>query len=136
VLPGGGENRKSIVHISSVTEVARAAVDSDATGLFVVADAEAPTMRGLADTIASTLGAPRPFSAPEPLVRGALFALEAAFTALGRKPPFTREQLGKLLEPTVCSPARAQRDLGARCHVDLREAISDEIRWLRESGSL
>ncbi len=136
VLPGGGKNRKSIVHISSVTEVARAALDSTTTGLFVVADAEAPTMRALADTIAAVLGAPRPPSAPEPLVRGALFALETAFTALGRKPPFTREQLKKLLEPTVCSPARAQRELGARCHVDLREAIEDESRWLRESGLL
>jgi len=136
VLPGGGKNRKSIVHISSVTEVARAAVSSDATGLFVVADAEAPTMRGLADTIADVLGAPKPPSAPEPLVRTALLALETAFTALGRKPPFTREQLKKLLEPTVCSPARAQRDLGAQCHVDLREAIADEVCWLRERALL
>ena len=55
VLPGGGHNRKSIVHISSVTEVARAAIDSPQTGLFVVADAQAPTMRALADTIAAAL---------------------------------------------------------------------------------
>jgi nucleoside-diphosphate-sugar epimerase len=136
VLPGGGQNRKSLVHISSVTEVARAAVDAAATGVFVVADAEAPTMRGLADTIASVLGAPRPPSAPEPLVRGALLALETACAALGRKAPFTREQLKKLMEPTVCSPARAQRELGARCHVALREALADEVRWLRERGAL
>lgn len=136
VLPGGGKNRKSIVHISSVTEAARAAVGSDRTGVFVVADAEAPTMRGLADTIAGVLGAPRPLAAPEPLVRGALFALETAFTALGRKAPFTREQLKKLLEPTVCSPARAQRELGVRAHVDLAEAIADEAQWLRETGAL
>ena len=136
VLPGGGHNRKSIVHISSVTEVARAAIDSPQTGLFVVADAQAPTMRALADTIAAVLRAPKAPSAPEPLVRGALLALETACTALGRKPPFTREQLRKLLEPTVCSPARAQRDLGARCQVDLREAIEDEAQWLRESALL
>jgi nucleoside-diphosphate-sugar epimerase len=136
VLPGGGKNRKSIVHISSVTEVTRAALGSDKTGIFVVADASAPTMRALADTIALVLGAPSPPSAPEPLVRTALFALETACTALGRTPPFTREHLKKLLEPTVCSPARAQRELGARCHVELREAIEDEARWLRESGVL
>jgi UDP-glucose 4-epimerase len=135
VLPGGGHNKKSIVHISTVTEVARAAVESDATGLFVVADAEAPTMRGLADTIARVLHAPKAPSVPEPLVRGALTALEAACSAFGKKAPFTREQLRKLLEPTVCSPRRAEIELGATCHVDLEEAIADEARWLRESGN-
>ncbi|MEP7126943.1 MAG: NAD-dependent epimerase/dehydratase family protein [Byssovorax sp.] len=136
VLPGGGRNRKSIVHISTVTEVARAAVDSDAPGVFLVADSEAPTMRELADTMARVLRAPRPPSVPEPLVRGALTALEAVFSLSGKKAPFTREQLRKLLEPTVCSPRRAQADLGASCHVDLEQAIADETRWLREAALL
>jgi nucleoside-diphosphate-sugar epimerase len=136
VLPGGGYNRKSIVHISTVTEVARAAVDSDTGGVFLVADAEAPTMRELASTMARVLGAPKPPSVPEPLVRGALTALEATFSLARRKAPFTREQLRKLLEPTVCSPRRAQAALGAKCHVDLEQAIADETQWLRENGSL
>lgn len=136
VLPGGGTNRKSIVHISTVTEVARAAVDSDAGGIFLVADAEAPTMRELTDTMARVLRAPRPPSVPAPLVRAALSALEAVFSLSGRAPPFTREQLRKLMEPTVCSPRRAQAELGASCHVDLEEAIADEARWLRETSKL
>ena len=136
VLPGGGHNRKSIVHISTVTEIARAAVDGGAGGVFLAADAEAPTMRGLADTISRVLRAPRAPSVPEPLVRGALTALEAAFSLAGKTPPFTREQLRKLLEPTVCSPRRAQADLGVKCHVDLEQAIADEARWLRENGTL
>jgi nucleoside-diphosphate-sugar epimerase len=136
VLPGGGHNRKSIVHISTVTEVARAAVDSDAGGVFLVADREAPTMRELADTIARVVRAPKAPSVPEPLVRGALTALEVAFSVAGKKAPFTREQLRKLLEPTVCSPRRAEVELGAKCHVDLEEAIADEARWLRDSGAL
>jgi nucleoside-diphosphate-sugar epimerase len=134
VLPGGGHNRKSIVHISTVTEVARAAVDSAAKGIFLVADTEAPSMRELADIMARVLHAPRPPSVPEPLVRGALTALEAVFSLAGKKAPFTREQLRKLLEPTVCSPRRAKIDLGASCHVDLEQAIADEARWLRESA--
>ncbi len=93
-------------------------------------------MRELADTMARVLRAPRPPSVPEPLVRGALTALEAAFSLAGKKAPFTREQLRKLLEPTVCSPRRAQTDLGASCHVDLEQAIADETQWLRESGLL
>ncbi|MFS8071183.1 MAG: NAD-dependent epimerase/dehydratase family protein, partial [Byssovorax sp.] len=136
VLPGGGANRKSIVHISTVTEVARAAVDSDAGGIFLVADAEAPTMRELTDTMARVLRAPRPPSVPAPLVRAALSALEAVFSLSGRTPPFTREQLRKLMEPTVCSPRRAQAELGASCHVDLEQAIADETRWLRETSKL
>jgi nucleoside-diphosphate-sugar epimerase len=130
VLPGGGHNRKSIVHISTVTEVARAAVDSKAGGIFLVADTEAPTMRELTDTMARVLRAPRPPSAPEPLVRAALGGLEALFALAGKTPPFTREQLRKLLEPTVCSPGRARAELGASCHVDLEQALADEARWL------
>lgn len=130
VLPGGGRNRKSIVHISTVTEVARAAVDSDVGGIFLVADTRAPTMRELTDTMARALRAPRPPSVPEPLVRAALGALEAVFSLSGKAPPFTREQLRKLMEPTVCSPRRAQAELGASCHVDLEQAILDETRWL------
>ncbi len=136
VLPSGGRNRKSIVHLSTVTDVARAVIDSIATGVFVVADRDAPTMRELADTIASILHVSRPPSVPEPLVRLALGALERAFDLLGRKPPFTREQLRKLGEPTLCSPARAERELGVSCHVDLRGALIDEIAWLREIGQL
>jgi nucleoside-diphosphate-sugar epimerase len=130
VLPGGGRNRKSIVHISTVTEVARAAVDSDVGGVFLVADTKAPTMRELTDTMARVLRAPRPPSVPAPLVRAALGALEALFSLSGKAPPFTREQLRKLMEPTVCSPRRAQAELGASCHVDLEQAIADEARWL------
>jgi len=136
VLPGGGRNRKSIVHISTVTEVARAAVDSDVGGIFLVADAEAPTMRELTDTMARVLRAPRPLSVPAPLVHAALTALEAVFSLSGKTSPFTREQLRKLMEPTVCSPRRAQAELGASCHVDLEQAIADETRWLRESAKL
>lgn len=136
VLPDGGSNRKSIVHISTVTEVARAAVDADVGGIFLVADAEAPTMRELTDTMARVLRAPRPPSVPAPLVRAGLGALEAVFSLAGKTPPFTREQLRKLMEPTVCSPRRAQAELGASCHVDLEQAIADETRWLRETAKL
>ena len=59
-----------------------------------------------------------------------------AFAVAGKKAPFTHEQLRKLLEPTVCSPHRAEVELGAKCHVDLEEAIADEARWLRKTGAL
>lgn len=59
-----------------------------------------------------------------------------AFAVAGKKTPFTHEQLRKLLEPTVCSPHRAEVELGAKCHVDLEEAIADEARWLRKTGAL
>ena len=59
-----------------------------------------------------------------------------AFAVAGKKTPFTHEQLRKLLEPTVCSPHRAEVELGAKCHVDLEEAIADETTWLRESALL
>lgn len=134
VIPGDGTNQKSIVHISTVTEVAQAAAASSKAGVFVVADREAPTIRHLADTIARAVGTPPPPSVPAALVHGAAALIERLARAAGRTPPVTREQLRKLLERSVCSPARAQAELGVSCHVELAEAITDEVRWLRESG--
>ena len=108
LLPGDGSTRKSIVHISTVSNVARAAADATCEGAFVVSDSAAPTMRGLVDAIARVLGQRSPPSIPIALVKAGTIPIEWVFRALSRAPPLSRALLGKLLEPTVCSPARIE----------------------------
>jgi UDP-glucose 4-epimerase len=131
VVPGDGRTRKSVVHISTVTDGVLRALDSDARGIYVLADRVAPSMRELADRVAEALGRPPPPSVPVPLVMGAAAALEVLSRFRGREPTVSRELIRKSLRPSVCSPALFERTFGASCHVDLGPAIREEVEWLR-----
>jgi UDP-glucose 4-epimerase len=136
-VPGDGSVRKSIVHVSTVAEVARAVVENDAArGTYVVADREAPSMRELSGTIARAVGRRPPPAVPAPIVYAGASSVERVFGLVGRAPPVTRDLVRKALQPTVCSPARVEAELGVRCHVDLATAIREEVAWLRSDGSL
>lgn len=136
VIPGDGSTRKSLVHISTVTDVVRAATASEAGGVFVVADRVAPSIREIADTIADALKRRRPRAMPVPLLMAGAAGIEAASRLLGRDPPIDRHLIRKSLTPTICSPERAERELGVVCHVNLPSAIQDEVSWLRSAGLL
>lgn len=136
LLPGDGATQKSLVHVSSVADVALRVLAQRATGVFVTADEHAPTMRELADTAARALGRPSPRSLPAPLLSGVARAGDAALRALGAPPRDLAGLVHKSMLSTVFSPGKAQRELGAPCHVDLEWAIRDEIAWLREDGQL
>ena len=84
LLPGDGATRKSLVHVSTVARVLSAALDSDTTGVFVLADRVAPSMRELSDDIAHAVGRRAPLSLPLPLMRAIALGLHSA---LGRRSP-------------------------------------------------
>jgi nucleoside-diphosphate-sugar epimerase len=134
-LPGDGSNRKSLVHVSTVADAALAACERG-SGTFVIADHEAPSMAQLADLIARTLQAPRPWRVPAQLLYLAAGGCELGYRALRREPRIHRGLIRKSLLPSVCSPARAERDLQVDCHRDLQEAIAEEVAWLRSMGEI
>jgi nucleoside-diphosphate-sugar epimerase len=136
VLPGRGATRKSLVHLSTVANVAIAGAGATAGGVFVVADREAPSMSELSDAIARALDRPRPLRVPVAIVHAAAAAAELAAQVTRRTPPVTRDLLRKSLQPSVCSPKRVEEQLGVSCHVDLGEAIRDEVAWMREERLL
>lgn len=131
VLPGDGAARKSIVHASTVARVVRAATTSDATGVFVVADAPVPSVRALANEIASLLGRQRPFALPKPLLRGVADLVGRAAKLARIKTPISAELIDKANTDSVCDPALAERTFGVACTSDLRATLADEIAWLR-----
>lgn len=135
-LPGDGTTQKSLVHVSTVCEVARRVLELERGGVFVVADRHAPSMRELADVIARALGRSPPRSVPAPVLFAVARAGDAALAAARRPPRDLAGLVTKSMLPTIFSPAKAERDLGVECHVDLDRTIRDEIAWLEESGQL
>jgi UDP-glucose 4-epimerase len=136
VVPGNGSTRKSLVHVSTVADAVLRAVDSEVSGTFVIADRVAPSIRELADELAAALGRPPPPAVPVPIVMTAATALEALSRLRGRPPSVSRDLIRKSLSSSVCSPARFERTFKVICRVDLRDAIRDEVGWLRDQRLL
>lgn len=130
-VPGDGSNKKSLVHVSTVAEIALAAC-TRGRGTFVVADRDVPSVAQLSDTIARALHKRRPPRVPAPLLYLAASGCELGYRALRREPRIHRGLIRKSLLPSVCNPARAEAELQVPCHHDLREAIAEEVAWLRQ----
>jgi nucleoside-diphosphate-sugar epimerase len=130
-VPGAGAAKKSLVHVTTVVDAVRAGLARGARGVLVVADEVAPTLRGLADTVAAALGRRRPPSVPVGVVRAGAAVIERAARLAGVRPFVTRELIAKAMAPSECDPARARAALGIALHVDLATAIADEVAWLR-----
>ncbi len=136
-VPGDGATRKSIVHISTVADVVRAAARTPAaSGVFIVADRQPPSIRELAVAIASELQRRRPISIPTPLVSVAADVAGRTARRLGIATTISAELIRKSQTSSVCDPSRAVRELGVTCHVDLRVSLRDEIAWLRSERLL
>ena len=134
-VPGDGSNKKSLVHVSTVAEVALAAC-TRGRGTFVVADREVPSVAELSDTIARAVNKARPLRVPASLLYLAAGGFEVGYRALRREPRINRGLIRKSLLPSVCSPARVEAALRVQCHRDLREAIGEEVAWLRQIGEI
>lgn len=131
-VPGDGSSRKSIVHVSTVSDVVCAAARSEATGVLVVADNQTPTIRELADAIAARLVRRRPLSIPTSLLRGAASLVGRAARIAGSSTQISGTLIDKAMTSSICDPSRVERELGVSCHVDLDSSLADEIAWLRE----
>jgi len=134
-VPGDGSNQKSLVHVSTVAEVALAAC-TRGRGTFVVADRAVPSVAQLSDTIAHAVNKARPLRVPASLLYLAAGGFEVGCRVLRREPRIHRGLIRKSLLPSVCNPARVEAALQVNCHRDLREAISEEVAWLRQIGEI
>jgi len=134
-VPGDGSNQKSLVHVSTVADVALAACERG-RGTFVVADRDVPSVAQLSDTIARAVNKSRPLRVPASLLYLAAGGFEVGYRALRREPRIHRALIRKSLLPSVCNPARVEAALQVQCHRDLGEAIREEVAWLRQIGEI
>lgn len=134
-VPGDGSNRKSLVHVSTVADVALAAC-TRGQGTYVIADREAASVAQLSDMIAQAVDASKPWRVPASFLYLAAAGCEVAYRALRREPRIHRGLIRKSLLPSVCSPTRAELDLQVQCHRDLYEALGEEVAWLKAIGEI
>lgn len=134
-VPGDGTNRKSLVHVATVADVALAACTLG-RGTFVVADREVPSVAQLSDVIAHAVHRTRPLRVPAPILYLAAGGVELGYRAMRREPRVHRGLIRKSLLPSVCSSARVESALQVDCHRDLPEAIREEVAWLRQIGEI
>jgi hypothetical protein len=109
-------------------------------GILVNPDAETvraylKLQREFFDLISERLNLPRvDRKVPFRLAWRAASVLETVFRAIGRRtpPPFTRRALLMLSRPTRFSIDKADRDLGWRPEVPIREGLADALAWNQE----
>lgn len=135
-IPGDGSTRKSIVHVSTVANVIRRVAERKETGAYVVADRVTPTIRELADEIARALGRRRPRAVPRAALIGVAAAVGGIARAARMKTGIGRSLIEKATSDSLCDPSLLQTTFGLDCHVDLHDALREEIAWLRAESLL
>ena len=128
-LPETG-NHRSLVHVDDVVAAMRlAAEDSRANGrTYIVAAPEAPSGRGLFDALRDALGMPHcNWSVPEALLRTAAAGGDVLEALTGKRMPFDREVLDRLLGSAWYSAECIERELGWRAKVPLSEGLAELV---------
>ena len=79
------------------------------------------------------LGVPSPrIRLPLWLARSGGTVLDAFGHVLGRRPPFTRSDVEKLMTDTVCDTSKIRSLLGFQSQYGLEEGVRRTVQWYRE----
>jgi nucleoside-diphosphate-sugar epimerase len=74
---------------------------------------------------------------PKPLVFGLGAVLGAVARLTGRPALINRDKANELVQDYwVCSPEKAERELGFRASIPLGEGVAETLRWYRQQGLL
>jgi nucleoside-diphosphate-sugar epimerase len=133
-IVGSGEN---LLNLVSATDVARGVVLAAESPLasmqaYHLCSPGEITQREFFDFLSERLALPRAARrVPFRFAWRGVGVLEFVFRAIGRQtpPPFTRRALLMLSRPTRFSIAKAERDLGWRPEVPIREGLEDALQW-------
>jgi nucleoside-diphosphate-sugar epimerase len=133
---GAGENRTHMGYVSDVVEgLQRCAETHGIEGqCYLLTGNEPLQLRQLVGAIAQELGLPQPQGSTPAASFRAFYALAlAVYHSLGVELPYAhRYEL--FLTDRVFNIAKAQKELGYRPQVSMREGIRQTVRWYREKG--
>ncbi len=107
--------------------------------IYFIDDGQAPvSQRELFEMMEDALGrrALVRMSLPKGLLKTVAFGVEAFGKASGKAVMLTREKADMLLEDLICESSAAQKDLGWKPEVPLREGVKRAVDWYRENGWL
>lgn len=134
-LPDGGTGMINHVHVDSLAEGIRLAIEKDASGAFCLSDGVATSCRDYFGHLARMRGATMR-SVPSWLLLGAFSVIGPAFQAFGKAPPARAEAVRYLLRPSAYSIEKAKAVLGYRPLVSLAEGMQRVEVWARAQGLL
>ncbi|MHC4605714.1 MAG: NAD-dependent epimerase/dehydratase family protein [Planctomycetota bacterium] len=131
----GGPKFISIVHVDDLVDGILLAADNEAAAgqAYFVCNAEPLSMTGAMDLIMDALGKKRRWriTVPEGLVR----ALGGLADGLSFSGLFSRDKAVEMTQKFwVCSPAKAERELGFRAQIPVAEGMRETAEWYRENG--
>ena len=135
LLVGNGATLKSLIYVEDVVTAALTAARSVAAQgqVFVLSDPQPYPLRQVVETLACHLGARSPrIRLPLWLARSGATALDAFGRVLGRRPPFTRSDVEKLMTDTVCDVSKIRSLLGFQSQYGLEEGVRRTVQWYRE----
>jgi UDP-glucose 4-epimerase len=133
LMIGDGCNRRTLVFIRDVCRAALLAAEHpDALGqIYNVTDGEVHTLRELIKAICELTGKRPPrFELPTGLVRQAFGLIEDGFRLVGRRSPFGRSTVDKIIEDLAVSGDRIKRKLGFRPQYDLLRGWQETINGM------
>jgi 2-alkyl-3-oxoalkanoate reductase len=138
---GPGDNRLNLVNARDVARgILLAAESPQAAGqAYHLCSPGEITQREFFEFLADRLDLPRPGRrVPFRAAWTAASALESVYRAVGSKspPPFTRRAILMISRPTLFSIAKAERELGWRPEIPVREGLEDTLQWYRETKSV
>ncbi|MCS6966336.1 MAG: NAD-dependent epimerase/dehydratase family protein [Candidatus Kapabacteria bacterium] len=140
-LVGFREKYLSLVHVSDLVRgILLAASAPHATGrLYCISSEEFYTWMQLTEAARVAIGRRRIWRlrVPHTLVMGIASIAEVAGWFMQRPPVFDFEKGRDILQPYwICSPERAQKELGYRQSVSLVEGMRETVAWYYEHGWL
>lgn len=118
---------RSMLHVETLVDVLMMSMTHPRAvgGTFVVADREPYAVRDLYDQICRALGrAPARWHIPMPVLSAAARAGDLLQRLTGRRMPLTSDALAKLVETSVFTPAKLERELGYAPARSLGDALA------------
>lgn len=136
ILVNGGKSRLHPTYVDDLVQGLVLASNAPGKGeVYNIAGPTPVTTRELVETIADSLGVPRPSkSLPENSLLRAAGVAEAVGRILRKEPPLTRSRVKLLSESYACSIDKARRELGFEPKVDLHAGVGRTVEWYREQG--
>ena len=108
----GGRRKLSWIHLDDVVDGILRVMQAAPPGRSFLLAGEVATMRDVASRVSAAAGVPAPrFDLPPGAARVLLAAATPFLRAVGRRPPFSAQQLGSLTRHWAFDDARARREL-------------------------
>jgi nucleoside-diphosphate-sugar epimerase len=143
VVPGSGDTRKSIVHITTVVAAIEKAVlwperqgPSLPSGAFVVANSVSPRVGDLADLMARLLNKRSPRRVAERILHPVARVGDWLASFVPKHQTDLEGLVRKSLLQTVCDPSKLRTTLGVNTDTNLEANLLEEIAWLRSIQAL